>query len=54
MDYKALTDVDRIYMENRTGFVITGSRREYYGYCQVCGRDRAGAFPAGEPSKRHS
>ena len=36
IDYQAPVYVDRMNLEKTTGFVITGSRCEYYGYCQDC------------------
>lgn len=53
IDYQAPVYVDRINLAKTTGFVITGSRCEYYGYCQDCSTDRDSACPAGE-ARKHS
>jgi hypothetical protein len=44
--------VDPMNVAKTMGFVITGSRCEYYGYCENCSKDRDSASPAGEPRKR--
>ncbi|MBN2061092.1 MAG: transcriptional repressor [Deltaproteobacteria bacterium] len=36
LDYKMPFAIDREYIANQTGFVITGSRLEYYGFCKEC------------------
>ena len=51
-DYQAPVYVDRMNVVKMKGFVITGSRCEYYGYCQACSKDRDSASPTGEPRKR--
>jgi Fur family transcriptional regulator, peroxide stress response regulator len=40
MDYKIRPSVDQKDMTRRTGFVVTNSRLEYYGYCRDCRQDR--------------
>jgi len=52
IDYQATGYIDRTKVAKTKGFVITGSRCEYYGYCQDCGKDRDSASPAGQPRKR--
>jgi len=52
IDYQVPVYVDRMNVAKTTGFVITSSRCEYYGYCQDCSKDRDSASPAGEPRKR--
>ena len=37
IDYQAPVYVNRMNVAKTTGFVITSSRREYYGYCRDCG-----------------
>ena len=54
IDYQAPVSVDRMEMAKRTGFIITGNRWEYYGYCQECSKDSRDASPAREPRKRGS
>ena len=45
IDYKVPVYVDRIYVTKTTGFVITGNRWEYYGYCERCRKDRDNDSP---------
>ena len=52
IDYQSPVYVDRMNVAKTTGFVITGSRCEYYGYCQDCSKDRDSAFSTGETRKR--
>jgi Fur family peroxide stress response transcriptional regulator len=52
IDYRAPDCVDRGKVSKTTGFVITSSRCEYYGYCQDCGIDRDSTSPAREPRRR--
>jgi Fur family peroxide stress response transcriptional regulator len=40
MDYKIRPSVDQKDMTRRTGFVVTNSRLEYYGYCRDCRQDK--------------
>jgi Fur family peroxide stress response transcriptional regulator len=40
MDYKMRPSVDQKDMTKRTGFVVTNSRLEYYGYCRDCRQDK--------------
>jgi Fur family peroxide stress response transcriptional regulator len=40
MDYKIPLSVDQNDMRRRTGFIITNSRLEYYGYCRDCRQDK--------------
>ncbi len=54
IDLKAPVYVDRTEVAKTTGFVITGNRWEYYGYCQDCRQDSISALPAGELLKRRS
>ncbi len=51
-DYPVSSYVDRMDVAKTTGFVITGNRCEYYGYCKDCVKDRSSDSPAGEPRKR--
>jgi Fe2+ or Zn2+ uptake regulation protein len=52
IDYQAPICVDRANLAKTTGFVFTGSRCEYYGYCRDCSKDRNSASTPGEPRKR--
>jgi Fe2+ or Zn2+ uptake regulation protein len=54
VDCPAPVNVDRTELARTTGFVITGNRWEYYGYCQECRRERESASPAAAPRKRRS
>ncbi|PKN32764.1 MAG: hypothetical protein CVU61_16660 [Deltaproteobacteria bacterium HGW-Deltaproteobacteria-19] len=54
IDYHPLLSVDRTDVAKATGFVITGNRTEYYGYCQDCSRDRDSASPSGKQHNHHS
>lgn len=54
IDYKVPVSVDRVDVAKTTGFVITGNRWEYYGYCQDCSNNRDHASTAGKPRKRRS
>jgi Fe2+ or Zn2+ uptake regulation protein len=54
IDYQAPRYLDRMAVAKTKGFVITGSRCEYYGYCQECSTDRKSPAPAREPRKRRS
>ncbi len=49
IDYEAPVLVDPVDVAKKTGFVITGSRWEYYGYCQKC--SEAGNFTRQESHK---
>ena len=40
MDYKIRPSVDQKDMTRKTGFVVTNSRLEYYGYCRDCRQDK--------------
>jgi Fur family transcriptional regulator, peroxide stress response regulator len=40
VDYKIPPSVDQNEMTRRTGFIITNSRLEYYGYCRDCRQDK--------------
>lgn len=51
IDYKAPAYVDRKELAKTEGFVITGSRCEYHGYCRECGKDLDSASPAAELRK---
>ncbi len=53
-DYPVSAYVDRMDVAKTTGFVITGNRCEYYGYCRDCSNDRDGASPAKAPRKHRS
>lgn len=54
VDYKVPVYVDRAYVAKMTGFVITGNRWEYYGYCQDCSKDRDRGSPAPATGKTRS
>ena len=53
-DYPVSAYVDRTDVAKTTGFVITGNRCEYYGYCRDCSNGREGASPAAAPRKHRS
>ena len=40
IDYKTPRSVDQKDMTRKTGFIITNSRLEYYGYCRDCRQDK--------------
>jgi Fur family transcriptional regulator, peroxide stress response regulator len=40
LDYKIPIAVDRREVAKETGFSITDTRLEYYGYCQECRKDK--------------
>ncbi|MGV8080758.1 MAG: Fur family transcriptional regulator [Syntrophales bacterium] len=54
IDYHPPLSVNRTDVAKATGFVITGNRTEYYGYCQDCSNNRDHASTAGKPHKRRS
>jgi Fe2+ or Zn2+ uptake regulation protein len=39
LDYKVSIDVDQREVAKKTGFSITDTRLEYYGYCRECRED---------------
>jgi Fur family peroxide stress response transcriptional regulator len=51
VDYEAPVFVNRTNVAQTTGFVITGSRCEYYGYCDECTRYRESVSQDGETRK---
>ena len=40
LDYKAPIAVDQRELAKKTGFSITDTRLEYYGYCKECRKDK--------------
>ncbi len=40
LDYKVPISVDQRVVAKKTGFAITDSRLEYYGYCRECREDK--------------
>lgn len=40
LDYKVPISVDQRVVAKKTGFAITDSRFEYYGYCRECREDK--------------
>ena len=40
LDYKVPIAVDQREVAKKTGFLITDTRLEYYGYCQECREDK--------------
>ena len=54
MDYRAPVYDHRTDVAETAGFVITGGRWEYYGYCKDCNLDQQGAPSAGESPKSRS
>ncbi|NPU85976.1 MAG: transcriptional repressor [Syntrophaceae bacterium] len=54
IDYKPPISVNRTEVAKTTGFVITGNRSEYYGFCEDCSKDQDSASPEGKPRKRRS
>ena len=40
LDYKVPIAVDQRVVAKKTGFAITDSRLEYYGYCRECREDK--------------
>jgi Fur family transcriptional regulator, peroxide stress response regulator len=51
IDYDAPASLDQRSVSKKTGFLITGNRLEYYGYCGECTKGKAGSR---EGRKRHS
>jgi len=42
LDYKVLMPVDQRKVAKKTGFSVTDTRLEYYGYCQECRKKKRG------------
>lgn len=42
LDYEVSTPADHGEVEKRTGFSVTDTRLEYYGYCEECRREGMG------------
>ena len=42
LDYKAPITIDQRKVAKKTGFSITDTRLEYYGYCRECRKDKGG------------
>jgi Fe2+ or Zn2+ uptake regulation protein len=40
LDYKVPIAVDQREVAKKTGFSITDTRLEYYGYCKECRKDK--------------
>jgi Fe2+ or Zn2+ uptake regulation protein len=40
LDYKVPIAVDQRGVAKKTGFAITDTRLEYYGYCRECRKDK--------------
>lgn len=54
IDYRASVYAHRMDVAQTAGFVITGGRWEYYGYCKDCSINQERASPAGESPEGRS
>lgn len=54
IDYRASVYAHRMDVVQTAGFVITGGRWEYYGYCRDCSIDQEIASPAKESPEERS
>jgi Fur family peroxide stress response transcriptional regulator len=54
IDYKAPISLDQRGVAKKTGFIITNSRLEYYGYCRDCSKDKGRSIADRKPHNRYS
>lgn len=54
VDYKAPISLNLRGVAKKTGFIITNSRLEYYGYCRDCSKDKGRSIADLKPRNRYS
>jgi Fur family peroxide stress response transcriptional regulator len=54
IDYKAPISLDQRGVAKKTGFIVTNSRLEYYGYCRDCSKDKGRSIADRKPHNRYS
>jgi Fur family transcriptional regulator, peroxide stress response regulator len=54
IDYKVPDSVDHSEVAKKTGFLITNTRLEYYGYCRDCTKDEGRPYAGRKPRSKAS
>lgn len=53
IDYEVPVSLDQRGVARKTGFMITASRLEYYGYCGECTKGKGSTMSGRKPNGRH-